>query len=84
MFKRHLSPASYCSDAHSRPGLTSRSSVDSPCVGCDSSDTVVALLSYNVGIQNQEVAGSKWKNENGKYNKLKKDVQETFDHDTGI
>ena len=84
MSNRHLSPASYCIDAHSRPGLTSRSSVDSPRVGCDSSDTVVALLSYNVGIQNQEVAGSKWKNENGKYNKLKKDVQNTFAHETGI
>ena len=41
-------------------------------------------MSYNVGIQNDEVAGKKWTKEKGKYNRLKNDVQKTFEHDTGI
>ena len=61
MSKRHLSPASYCNDAHPPPGLTSRSSADSRLAGRDSSDIMVALLSYNVGIQNNEIAEQKWK-----------------------
>ena len=47
---------------------------------------MVALLSYNVGIQNHEIAGEKksGQKKKGKYNRLKNDVQKTFEHDTGI
>ena len=84
MPKRMLAPVSHSADSHRADGLTSCCSADSHRAADVSPDTMVALLSYNVGIQNAEIAGKKWRNRDGKYNKLKKDVQETFDHDTGI
>ena len=43
--------------------------------------TTVALMSYNVGIQNKEIVDKHWK---PKYEKLKADVQKVFDHEAGM
>jgi hypothetical protein len=79
-----LAPASHCADSHHADGLTSCSSADSHRADRVSPDTMAALLSYNVGIQNAEITGKKWTKKDGKYNLLKNDVQKTFEHDTGI
>ena len=75
MAKRMFAPASHSADARRADGLTSCSSADSHRAARVSPDTMVALLSYNVGIQNTEVAGKHWGRANGKYNKPKNDVQ---------
>ena len=75
MAKSMLAPASQSADSHRADdshragGLTSCSSADSHRADRVSPDTMVALLSYNVGIQNAEVAGKRWER---KYDKLKK------------
>ena len=76
-----LRPASHSSDLHRADGLTSCSSADS-----HRADTMVALLSYNVGIHTAELTGKKknWQKVNGKYDMLKNDVENAFTHDTGI
>ena len=84
MAKRTFASASHSADARRADGLTSCSSADSHRAARVSPDTMVALLSYNVGIQNKEIVGKNWKRKNGKYNKLKEDVRKTFAHGTGI
>ena len=61
MAKSMLAPASHSADSHRADRV--------------STDTMVALLSYNVGIQNAEVAGQRWQR---KYDKLKNDLQAIF------
>ena len=79
-----LAPISHSADSHRAAGIASCSGADSHRGDDASRDTVVALLSYNVGIQNAEICGQKWRTSNGNYNKLKKDVRDTFGHSTGI
>ena len=83
MRKRMLASASHSADSHRADGLASSSSADAHRAADGSPDTMVALMSYNVGIQNKEIARKQWRKEDGKYQKLRKDVQETFEHDTG-
>ena len=45
---------------------------------------MVALLSYNVGIMNNAISGKNWNQISGRYNKLRKDVADTFYHDASI
>ena len=71
MAKSMLAPASHSADlhraddSHRAGGLTSCSSADSHRADRVSTDTMVALMSYNVGIQNTEVAGKHWGRANG-------------------
>ena len=44
-------------------------------------DTTIALMSYNIGIQNNEVGANYWEN---KYERLQDDVKSAFNHETGI
>ena len=74
----------HSADSHRAGGFASCSSADSRRAVDTSALTVVAALSYNVGIQNAEIDGKKWRGVDGKYNRLKNDVQFTFEHDTGI
>ena len=45
-----------------------------------SSETAVALLSYNIGIQHGEITGKAWATRGGKLGKLLSDVQRIFNH----
>ena len=84
MPERVLAPVSHSADSHRADGLASCSSADSHRADDVSPDTMVAVLSYNVGIQIADIAGKKSRGVDGKYNRLKNDVQDTFEHDTGI
>ena len=44
-------------------------------------NTSIALMSYNIGIQNNEVLGNKWPN---KYKRLQDDIESAFTHEAGI
>ena len=44
-------------------------------------DTTIALMSYNIGINNNEVGANYWEN---KYRKLQNDVRSAFTHAAGI
>ena len=79
MAKRMLAPAAHSANSHRADGCTSRSSADSHRADPVAPDTMVALLSYNVGIQTNEIARKKWANTVGKYDKLKTDVRDTFE-----
>ena len=46
--------------------------------------TMVALMSYNIGLVNDEYFGQKFRKANGKYDRLKDDVQEAFANELGI
>ena len=46
-----------------------------------SPDTTVTLVSYNIGLHNNEVTGNAWPT---KLQKLRSDVKKIFDHDQGI
>ena len=79
-----LAPVSHSADSHRADDLASCSSAESHRADDVSPDTMVAELSYNVGIQIAEIAGEKSRGVDWKYNRLKNDVQDTFEHDTGI
>ena len=49
-----------------------------------SDTTTVALLSYNVGINNDEVKSRGWAKNGGKLLKLKSDVRKIFENHHGI
>ena len=59
--------------------VTSYHSVDS-----HHAETTVAIMSYNVGIHNDEVTGGKWSKPGGKYEKLRTDIANIFNHSSGI
>ena len=69
MAKHMLAPVSRSADSHRAAGLASCNSAELHRAADVSPDTMVALL---------------WQKGNEKGNKLRRDVRETFEHDTGI
>ena len=55
-----------------------------PVVTTTADDFVVALMSYNVGINNNEIGKSKWDSPGGKFVRLQNDVENAFDLERGI
>ena len=49
-----------------------------------SPDTTVTLVSYNIGLHNNEVTGKAWATPEGKREKLRSDAKEIFAHGQGI
>ena len=49
-----------------------------------SSETVVALVSYNIGINTGEITDKAWATPGGKLQKLLSDVKSIFNHGKGI
>ena len=73
---------------HAGNAVTDRTSVPGACGSIDAhhaadafTDTTLALMSYNIGINNNEVDAKGWKN---KYMKLQDDVKSAFTHEAGI
>ena len=67
-----------------KPMAASSHSVDShPAAHISCDDTTVAVMSYNVGIHNEEVKSKGWA-KSAKLQKLKADVRMIFEHQHGI
>ena len=67
-------------DSTNAPGASG--SVDAHHAADDITDTTLALMSYNIGIQNAEIrSGKNWTN---KYTRLREDVKSAFTHKVGI
>ena len=66
-------------DAHQAAGSTS--SDDAHHAATPLTDTTVAVVSYNIGYQNNEFGANNW---HRKFQKLQNDVASVFSHETGI
>ena len=71
--------ANAATDTPDAPGTWG--SVDAHHAAGAFTDTTVALMSYNLGINKDEVVGKHWPK---KYKKLRDDVESAFIHETGI
>ena len=63
---------------------SSRSAASHHAAHISSENTTVALVSYNVGINNDEVKSKGWAKTGGKLLKLKSDIEKIFKSHHGI
>ena len=70
------------SDATSTGSVDAHHVADSCLVDAELTDTIVALMSYNIGINNNELNNKK--NRVAKYGALQVDIKVAFDHEAGF
>ena len=89
--KRYSGAMTTSVDSHHAPKAIKRTtdaqaasgSVDAHHAADATKETSVAVMSYNVGINNTEL-GRTWKLPKGKYRRLRDDIESIFAHETSI